>query len=109
MIVLGVEPPSSIAISVNMTPTTQLFEYHPVTSVSRVEAESADRIFPRILPFLSEGRCVAHVQKKQHEGLSRALASLSLKRDHAPKRLPRPGYPGAPSEALSEIGLNCRP
>src|SRR6266852_6948802 len=43
-------------ISVNITPTTALTSYHPMTSVSRVADWSAERMSSRIRPFFSVGR-----------------------------------------------------
>jgi hypothetical protein len=49
---------SAAAISVNITPTIELFLYHPVTSVSRVASDNAETILLKTLPFLSAGRQV---------------------------------------------------
>ena len=76
---------SSAPNSVNMTPTTEFFLYQPVTSVSRVDRESAERILSKAFPFLSDRRPSPHIQEHQQEGLSRALCSLSLERNHPVK------------------------
>src|SRR5579864_1675024 len=47
---------SSAPNSVNMTPTTALFLYQPVTSVSRVDRESAERILSRAFSLWSDRR-----------------------------------------------------
>ena len=108
MIVLGVEPPSSIEISVNMTPTTQLFEYHPVTSVSRVEAESADTIFPRIFPFFAEGiSSPISIRRSMNGFRERSLLFRSraiIRRNSSAFKMPR-----SPSDVASEIGLSVTP
>src|SRR2546430_1073893 len=41
---LTISARSSLTISVNITPATALLLYQPVTSVSRVDSESTDRI-----------------------------------------------------------------
>ena len=56
IIVLRIVFRSSAPNSVNITPTTELFWYQPVTSVSRVDRESAERILSRALLLLSERR-----------------------------------------------------
>src|ERR1035441_3434306 len=77
MMVPGIEVLSSAAISVNITPTTQSFEYQPVTSVSRVEADSTDEIFPRIFPCLSDGRSPISRSKSIKDFRERSLLFLS--------------------------------
>src|SRR5271166_2724144 len=56
-IVLRIEFLSSITSSVNITPTVDWCLYHPIRSVSLVDASSADRILARTLPFFSEVWC----------------------------------------------------
>ena len=68
-----------------MTPTTELFLYQPVTSVSRVDRESAERILSRAFSLLSDTQTVPHIQEHQQEWLSRALCALSLERNHPVK------------------------
>src|SRR5580693_10359309 len=93
MIVLGTELLSPVAISVNMTTTTQLFAYHPVTSVSRVEPESAARIFPRVFPFFSDGRRSPISRSSSMKGFrDRSLLFLSsviIRRKASAFRMPR--------------------
>ena len=73
----GIEALSSAAISVNITPTTQCFEYQPVTSVSRVDSDNTDEIFARILPFLSEGRSPISSSRRMNGFRERSLLFLS--------------------------------
>src|ERR1019366_429400 len=53
-IVLKIEFLSLISSSVNITPAVDCFLYQPITSVSLVDASSADRILARTYPFFSE-------------------------------------------------------
>src|SRR5437763_7342859 len=51
-----ISPWSSTLISVNITPTTEWFLYHPVTSVSLVDNDNAERMLLSTRPLLSNGK-----------------------------------------------------
>src|ERR1035438_6081841 len=107
MMVPGIEVLSSAAISVNMTPTTQSFEYQPVTSVSRVEADNRDEIFPNIFPFLSDGRSPISRSRSTKGFRERSLLFLSsaiIRRTASGFRTAR-----SPLDEASESALKVTP
>ena len=69
----------STAISVNMIPTTELCLYQPVTSVSRVVSERAERTFSSAFPFLALDKNLPASSSMSRNGFPERSARLRSK------------------------------